>query len=254
MSTDCDALERLYQTWELDHRRTWPGFQTETAALSAEAVDEYLRTGREVIEVVRRLALRFSLVFGGVEAMDFGCGPGRLTQALADYFRRVTGADLSPTSLRIAKAINRRPECRFVLEPSPRLETWPGSSLDLVLSKAVFQHMPDALMVSYIEGFARVLRPGGLLVFQDHCGVRLPVVGGLPPFLLTGPLAFIRGHFPRLLGERGRRWDVYWRRPATVRATLHRSGFDVRGEVAAEGPEDGRMLSRWYFAVRTHPP
>jgi predicted TPR repeat methyltransferase len=35
-------------------------------------------------------------------AVDFGCGVGRLTQALGDHFERAIGIDVSPTMIRLA--------------------------------------------------------------------------------------------------------------------------------------------------------
>src|SRR5689334_15743533 len=40
-------------------------------------------------------------------ALDFGCGTGRLTQALADHYARVAGVDVSPTMIDLANAHNR---------------------------------------------------------------------------------------------------------------------------------------------------
>lgn len=50
-------------------------------------------------------------------ALDFGCGVGRLTQALAAHFDEVTGVDISPSMIKLAKKYSRhgdgcnRPPC-----------------------------------------------------------------------------------------------------------------------------------------------
>ncbi len=47
------------------------------------------------------------MTFG--KALDFGCGVGRLTQALADYFNEVAGVDVSPTMVNKALEYNKKP-------------------------------------------------------------------------------------------------------------------------------------------------
>jgi ubiquinone/menaquinone biosynthesis C-methylase UbiE len=60
-----------------------------------------------------------------------------------------------------------RPNCRFVVNAAPDLEQFESGSFDFVYSSLVLQHMPSAEIVEkYVGEFLRVLRPGGLAVFQ----------------------------------------------------------------------------------------
>jgi predicted TPR repeat methyltransferase len=43
-------------------------------------------------------------------ALDFGCGVGRVTQALGDHFEHVTGVDIPPAMLELARQYNRHGE------------------------------------------------------------------------------------------------------------------------------------------------
>ena len=43
-------------------------------------------------------------------ALDFGCGVGRLSHALADLFLNVTGIDVSPTMVAKANELNNNPD------------------------------------------------------------------------------------------------------------------------------------------------
>jgi len=65
--------------------------------------EAFYRTGkkeiRNVLEYVDRLGLRLR----GGEALDFGCGVGRLSRALADHFQRVVGVDISESMVREAR-------------------------------------------------------------------------------------------------------------------------------------------------------
>src|SRR5690348_1397015 len=48
-------------------------------------------------------------------ALDFGCGLGRLTRALSNYFSRCVGVDISEEMIRRAKDLNAsNPRCEFL--------------------------------------------------------------------------------------------------------------------------------------------
>ena len=66
-------------------------------------------------------------------ALDFGCGVGRLTRALAKRVERVVGVDAAPSMLRLAR--ENVPNAAFSL-------TIPDQRFDLVVSLIVFQHIP----------------------------------------------------------------------------------------------------------------
>jgi SAM-dependent methyltransferase len=66
-------------------------------------------------------------------ALDFGCGIGRLTRALARRVERVAGVDAAPSMLRLAR--ENVPNAAFSL-------TIPDQRFDLIVSLIVFQHIP----------------------------------------------------------------------------------------------------------------
>ncbi len=99
-------------------------------------------------------------------ALDFGCGAGRLTQALAEHFDVVTGVDVSPAMLALAEQYNRQGErCRFVCNRSAGLEQFPSDAFDFIYSAITLQHLRPSLTRSYLREFVRLLAPGGLLLF-----------------------------------------------------------------------------------------
>ena len=130
-------------------------------------VDEFFTTGRaEIAQLMARSSALGRPARRGT-ALDFGCGAGRLTQALADYFDTVTGVDIAPAMLELARRYNRHGErCRYVLNTESHLEFFPASSFDLVYSRITLQHLPPRIIRKYLAEFIRVLRTDGLLVFQ----------------------------------------------------------------------------------------
>jgi SAM-dependent methyltransferase len=100
-------------------------------------------------------------------AMDFGCGVGRLTQALASHYRRVDGVDVSLEMTSLATEYNRYPgKVRYYANPHPDLSVFARDCFDLIYSVITLQHMPRLLQQGYVSEFIRVLHPKGLAVFQ----------------------------------------------------------------------------------------
>lgn len=100
-------------------------------------------------------------------ALDFGCGVGRLTQAIATQFNRVIGVDISAAMIEHARNY-QKPGSRveYVLNETPDLRHFRDAKFDLVYSSITLQHMPARFAKRYIAEFLRVLNPAGMLVFQ----------------------------------------------------------------------------------------
>ena len=100
-------------------------------------------------------------------ALDFGCGLGRLTQMLPDWFEEVHGVDVSLPMIEGARRFNRHGDrCRYHHNEQQDLALFEDASFDLVLSVLVLQHMRPEFMKAYLREFLRVLRPGGIAFFQ----------------------------------------------------------------------------------------
>jgi SAM-dependent methyltransferase len=100
-------------------------------------------------------------------ALDFGCGHGRLTQALAPYFDAVVGVDIAESMLAAARAANRHGDrVTYVHNARPDLSQFAAGSFDFVLTMLVLQHMRSDYAKTYLREFLRLLRPGGIAFFQ----------------------------------------------------------------------------------------
>lgn len=97
--------------------------------------------------------------------LDFGCGIGRLTKALAKYFTEAHGVDISETMIEKARILT--PEATFWHNDQPNLSLFPSGHFDLVYSYIVLQHIPDKEDIrAYIREFVRLLTANGMAVFQ----------------------------------------------------------------------------------------
>ena len=127
-------------------------------------LDAFLATGEE--EVTRTLArvAELGLPERRARALDFGCGVGRITRALASRFGDVVGLDASRTMVEHARRINEDvPNVSFVAGSLAELEP---ASFDLAWSVLVLQHLAPDELEPAIERLIALVRPGGAAVFQ----------------------------------------------------------------------------------------
>lgn len=147
-------------------------------------VDEFFRAGqRETEAVFQWLQSRGTLPQYWDCALDFGCGVGRLTRALSKQFQRVTGVDIAPSMLDMARRLDPPANCHFVLNESDRLQKFEDGAFDFVYSSIVLQHLPSEISVKYISEFFRVLRPGGVAVFQIPVARKVPLPAKIRVFI-----------------------------------------------------------------------
>ena len=130
-------------------------------------LEEFFATGRADVDVVLGMLAERGIAIERGRALDFGCGVGRLTRALAEHFDSCDGVDLAASMIERARELNRDGErVRFHHNDAPDLRLFGDGSFDFVLSLIVLQHMKPDLMRGYMREFVRVLRPGGVAVFN----------------------------------------------------------------------------------------
>ena len=129
--------------------------------------DEFLATGRAEVDAAHQPPPRPRPHDQLTRVLDFGCGAGRLTQALATPRDRVIGLDVSTPMLDVARRLDRSDgRCEFVLNTARRPVDFDDGQFDLVYSSLVLQHLPPAAARAFLAEFARVVRPGGAIVVQ----------------------------------------------------------------------------------------
>jgi len=140
-------------------------------------LEEFLQTGvREIADVFKYLeTLKVSVPSN--RALDFGCGVGRLTQALSSRFDECWGVDIAPSMINSANKLNRCPDrCHYYLNEKSDLSYFPAEHFDFIYSKIVLQHMEHVYSKAYIKEFLRILSPNGVLIFQIPDGPARPPV------------------------------------------------------------------------------
>lgn len=129
--------------------------------------EEFFQTGNaEIVEVLDHIE-GLGLDVNRGSSLDFGCGVGRLTQALASRFDYCVGVDISSEMVRLATEFGGHlGNCSFVENSENDLKIFANGTFDFIYCSRVLQHMEPADMVGYLAEFLRTLRQNGLLVFQ----------------------------------------------------------------------------------------
>ena len=100
--------------------------------------------------------------------MEMGCGAGPNLLWLAQKGIRVSGVDISPTALSLARRILERNglgnRVGRLIESSVTQVPFEDDSLDGVIEACVFQHLDKADRRKTFDEVKRVLKPGGVFV------------------------------------------------------------------------------------------
>ncbi|MCW2704238.1 MAG: hypothetical protein JWQ37_2233 [Blastococcus sp.] len=210
-------------------------------------VEEFLALGRQDVDRARGILTGLGLPTTWDRVLDFGCGAGRLSQALAEHADEVVGLDVSPPMLETARALDRSDgRCSFVLGEDPDLRAFPDGSFDLVYTERVLQHLPRPVLENYLAEFVRVLRPGGVAYL--HCTTRpMWTPRGMTWRLAPGPL--VRWAQRRLLGYPAP-MRMTRMTEGRVAAVVGAAGAEVLAGVAVDEPETHWQARRYVVRKR----
>lgn len=146
-----------------------PDFRSEK--ITPEGIETFYASGRDFIAEMIRTLVELTGEAPQGPALDFGCGVGRLAEAMADHVP-TTGLDISPGMLELAR---KRGKAVYT-------DTLPPGPFGWINSFIVFQHIvPDRGLTILADLLAR-LAPGGMIsiqltVWRDARHLR-PVVQG----------------------------------------------------------------------------
>jgi SAM-dependent methyltransferase len=132
-----------------------PDFRTEN--ITPERIEAFYASGKDYIaEIVGRIEAATGVRPSG-RALDFGCGVGRLAEAMTDYAGEVVGLDISPGMLALARG--RRGKAVYV-------DQAPDGPFDWINTFIVLQHIPPERGEAILQDLLSRLAMGGVVSLQ----------------------------------------------------------------------------------------
>ncbi|WP_411104138.1 class I SAM-dependent methyltransferase [Streptomyces sp. cmx-4-9] len=151
-----------------------PHLRATAEAYDAAAVlyADFVRNALDDLPLDRSVLTAFAELVraaGGGPVAELGCGPGQVTAYLRDLHLDVSGVDLSPALIGLAR--QAYPDLRFEIGSMDRLDL-PDATLAGIVSWYSVIHAPPRELPKYLAEFCRVLQPGGifLLAFFESEG------------------------------------------------------------------------------------
>jgi SAM-dependent methyltransferase len=167
----------------------------------------------DTMAVGRGMLAAFAAQVSG-PVMEVGCGPGHVTAYLAKLGLDVSGTDLSPRMIEIAR--KTYPDLLFDVASMTGLAPADGSLGGIVSWWSLLHLPPEVVPVAFAE-FHRVLATGGLLLVGFAVGDE--ILRPEKPY----------GHDVT--------FDAYMRQPGIVTDQLANAGFKVTAELTMVGPK-----------------
>jgi SAM-dependent methyltransferase len=226
-------LHRLQRHWDEFGRRDpyWAILTDPSKKGNRWDLDEFFKTGEREVDEVLAWVESLGVTTRRGRALDFGCGAGRISQALARHFEHVVGVDIAPSMIALADQHNRhRERCRYVLNEHADLRQFQDSSVDFLYSRLVLQHLRPNVIKAYVAEFARLLDSSGVAVFNVPAApLDAPVAGGLLKTLAPSFLVRLYRRFRRTLDDRWNfpNMEVNGVPPSELVPLLTRSGATV---------------------------
>ena len=147
------------KVWEKLARQDpfWAVLTDPTKSSNRWGNSEFFATGQKTVDI-DITAINRSMPNRSTDlALDFGCGVGRLSQGLAAHFKHVDGVDIAQPMIDLAREHNRYGDrVTYHHNPSKDLSLFPDNRFDLVYSVITLQHIPAALIPTYLKEFVRV--------------------------------------------------------------------------------------------------
>jgi 2-polyprenyl-3-methyl-5-hydroxy-6-metoxy-1,4-benzoquinol methylase len=156
-------LDEMYTWWNESAKQ-----DPMRAILSDRATwgkEEFFATGKQWLRDHFAWASASGFKPGGGRALDYGCGLGRITNALAEHYTSAVGIDISDEMIRLAQSHARMPNVQFLQVigvPIPE----PDQSFDLIYSTIVIQHIDAPSNLEAVSDLFRLCAKGGYLLFD----------------------------------------------------------------------------------------
>ncbi|MEM7337043.1 MAG: class I SAM-dependent methyltransferase [Actinomycetota bacterium] len=193
----------------------------------------------------------FSAHAAAPKVLDYGCGRGAYTRALAANGFDVWGVDANGERLAEAQALTEAEglahTCRYTeVATTERTLPFDDGFFDSIFASEIIEHVPD--MATFISELKRVLRKGGVLYLTTPNGVSYRHVTKNLLWRAESRIPVIESWPQYLPGKEGHifYWDVW-----TLYRLMHINGFKYITHEYGEAHNGFRRISQYLKPI--HP-
>lgn len=156
---DWDDLAEINAAWFNVPKENLPDHNWE--------IESFFEGGKAYVKRAMELINKHGLILPRHAALDFGCGIGRVAQALTEEFNVVYGIDISEKMIEIAMQYNQYGDkCIYIANASSDLKILQDGSISFIFSNNALQHNHPDIIKSYLLEFIRILTANGVMLFQ----------------------------------------------------------------------------------------
>ncbi|MFC5743965.1 class I SAM-dependent methyltransferase [Dyella tabacisoli] len=140
--------------------------QRNTTGLSSEAaIRQAYAFYENVVDGANKVGLALNQE---TRALDFGFGWGRISRVFMEHLsaRNIHGVDVDPSFVEITRGLFKSDNFQ-ICTPFPPAD-YADASFDLVYAYSVFSHLSEVACQAWMQEFARILRPGGIVAFTTR--------------------------------------------------------------------------------------
>jgi O-antigen chain-terminating methyltransferase len=208
------------------------------------AFEERFRGNRDVVK--ERLKVYLPLLHNSTVGrdntpiLDIGCGRGEWLELLRDEGFNSRGIDASPTMVDLSRQLGLKVD---QTDAVAHLRSLPDASLGGVTGFHIIEHLPLEILIALLDETVRVLKPGGLALFETPNPENILV--GSHDFYLDPthikPLPSLQVHF--LAEQRGlSRVEIFHLNPPPAEKRLSGSEIAERFNHHFYGPRDYAVI------------
>lgn len=197
-------------------------------------VEKFYNTGKIQISKILSFLHDKGIVFQENSALDYGCGAGRLTEALGNLFTEVYGVDFSHNMINLANRHNSSPNIKYRVSNGSDLRLFQDGKFDFILSLITLQHSPDKIQYGLIREMMRTCSLNGIIIFSAVTHLSLKhsirnIIAKFSPSLANYLLAWrssLRnrnlGHYKENVGS-----QIFNVNPRKIYQIARENGFNV---------------------------
>jgi ubiquinone/menaquinone biosynthesis C-methylase UbiE len=180
----------------------------------------------------------------GKDVIELGCGTAYFSAWLARLGAKVVGIDVTPAQLEFARGLQDAHGLEFpLIEGNAEAVPYPDASFDLALSEYGASIWCDSF--KWIPEAARLLRPGGVLVFLRNSTLSTLCVPDKGPITRTITRPLFGMH--RIEWDDGEKSVEFHLPLGRLIDLLRENGFEIERVFEIQAPEDAQEPSFEYM-------